>query len=42
MKGIDVSIHNEQIDWQAVKNAGIDFAICRTGYGKSGLDETCY
>ena len=40
MKGIDVSYHNGVIDWQAVKNAGIDFVICRTGYGKSGLDET--
>ena len=40
MKGIDVSIFNDAIDWCAVKNAGIDFAICRTGYGKNGLDET--
>ena len=40
MKGIDVSYHNGFIDWQAVKNASMDFAICRTGYGKSGLDET--
>ena len=40
MKGIDVSVHNGFIDWHAVKNAGIDFAICRTGYGKSGIDET--
>ena len=40
MKGIDVSYHNGDIDWQAVKNAGMDFAICRTGYGRSGIDET--
>lgn len=40
MKGIDVSVHNGFVDWHAVKNAGIDFAICRTGYGKSGIDET--
>lgn len=40
MKGIDVSVHNGVIDWQAVKDAGMDFAICRTGYGKSGLDDT--
>ena len=39
MRGIDVSVFNENVDWQAVKEAGIDFAICRTGYGKSGLDE---
>ena len=40
MKGIDVSFHNGVVDWWAVKAAGIDFAICRTGFGKSGLDET--
>lgn len=40
MKGIDVSVHNGFIDWHAVKNAGIDFAICRTGYGKSGIDDS--
>lgn len=39
MRGVDVSVFNETVDWQAVKAAGIDFAICRTGYGKSGLDE---
>lgn len=31
-KGIDVSKHNGAIDWNAVKNAGIDFAIIRCGY----------
>ena len=30
--GIDVSGHNGEIDWEAVKNAGIDFAIVRCGY----------
>ena len=40
MRGIDVSIHNVPVDWQAVKAAGIDFAICRTGYGKNGVDES--
>lgn len=40
MKGIDVSYHNGIVNWQAVKDAGMDFAICRTGYGKSGLDDT--
>ena len=34
MKGIDVSVHNGKIDWQKVKNAGIDFAILRAGYGR--------
>ncbi|MCM1530395.1 MAG: D-Ala-D-Ala carboxypeptidase family metallohydrolase [Alistipes sp.] len=34
MKGIDVSAHNGNIDWQKVKSSGIDFAILRAGYGK--------
>lgn len=40
MKGIDVSFHNGDIDWLSLYHAGFDFAICRTGYGKNGLDET--
>ncbi|MBR3760434.1 MAG: glycoside hydrolase family 25 protein [Ruminococcus sp.] len=32
--GIDVSEHQKQIDWQAVKDSGIDFAIIRAGYGR--------
>lgn len=41
-KGIDVSELNgyEPLDWRAIKSAGYDFAICRTGFGKSGLDPT--
>lgn len=36
MKGIDVSKHNGNIDWNAVKQSGkVDFAILRAGYGKS-------
>lgn len=34
MRGIDVSVHNGNIDWNKVKNAGIEFAILRAGYGK--------
>lgn len=34
MKGIDVSVHNGDIDWNRVKKAGIQFAILRAGYGK--------
>ena len=34
MKGIDVSVHNGNIDWNKVKKAGIQFAILRAGYGK--------
>ena len=32
--GVDVSKHNGNVDWQAVKNAGYgNFAIIRAGYG---------
>lgn len=31
-KGIDVSKHNGNIDWCAVKNSGINYAIIRCGY----------
>ena len=34
-KGIDVSVHNGKINWQKVKNDGIDFAIIRCGYGQN-------
>ena len=40
MKGVDVSYHNGYIDWDILKANGINFAICRTGYGKTGYDET--
>ena len=30
--GIDVSKHNGNIDWKAVKNSGVNFAIIRCGY----------
>ena len=32
-EGIDVSKWNGQIDWQSVKDSGIDYAIIRVGYG---------
>ena len=37
-RGIDVSRHNGNIDWAAVKNSGIDFAIIRTSYGWENWD----
>lgn len=37
-KGIDVSTYQNDIDWKAVKNSGIDFAIIRAGYGSGILD----
>ena len=35
MKGLDVSAHNGIINWERVKNSGIDFAIIRCGYGEN-------
>ena len=37
--GIDVSENNGVIDWEDVKESGIDFAIVRSSYGKTGTDE---
>lgn len=31
--GIDVSFHQEKVDWAAVKASGVEFAIIRCGYG---------
>ena len=40
MKGIDVSEWNGDIDWRAVRNAGMDFAACRSSYGLKHFDTT--
>jgi GH25 family lysozyme M1 (1,4-beta-N-acetylmuramidase) len=37
--GVDVSIHQNDIDWQKVKESGIDFAIIRLGYRGYGTGE---
>ena len=37
--GIDVSHHQGKIDWDAVKAAGIDFAIIRCGFGSDYSDQ---
>ncbi len=34
-KGIDVSAHQGRIDWEKVKNSGIQFAILRLGIGSN-------
>ncbi len=34
-KGIDVSYAQGQIDWAAVKESGVEFAIIRAGYGNA-------
>lgn len=39
IEGIDISSYNGNIDWQAVKNSGVDFAMIRIGgrgYGDDG------
>lgn len=33
VKGVDISVHNGNVDFQALKNAGIEFVIIRCGYG---------
>ena len=38
-KGIDVSENNGAVDWVAVKAAGMEFAIVRASYGRTGVDE---
>ena len=40
--GIDVSVHQGNIDWSAVKDDGVDFAVLRAGYGnlKSQIDKS--
>lgn len=39
MKGIDVSYHNGEVEWQAVADAGCEFVIIRLGYGNRHLDQ---
>lgn len=39
INGIDVSYHQGTIDWKAVAQSGIKFAIIRAGYGKSNVDK---
>ena len=36
--GIDVSEHNGRLNWAALKAAGVQYAIIRTGYGKGYTD----
>lgn len=37
-KGVDVSKHQGEIDWQKVREAGYDFAFLRIGYREYGLN----
>lgn len=40
--GIDVSVYQGNVDWQAVKDSGVEFAIIRAGYGKHVNQEDRY
>lgn len=39
MKGIDVSEHNGEIDWNKAKAAGLQFAILRCGFGQDEIGQ---
>lgn len=39
MKGIDISYHNGDVDFDAVKNSGVDFVIIRAGFGREVSQE---
>lgn len=41
-RGIDVSVYQGNINWTAVKNSGIEFAIIRSGYGKDSGQQDKY
>lgn len=34
IKGVDLSTHNRGVDYQSLKDSGVEFAILRIGYGK--------
>lgn len=40
--GIDVSVYQGKVDWQSVKESGVEFAIIRAGYGKHANQEDRY
>ncbi|MBQ4634270.1 MAG: hypothetical protein IJO27_00090 [Bacilli bacterium] len=42
MIGIDVSSWQGDIDWQKVKNAGVEFAMIRIGYGQDKNDKNIF
>lgn len=43
VRGVDVSKHNGEIDWEQVKKSGlIDFAIIRCGYGDNMYEQDDY
>lgn len=41
-QGIDVSKYQGNVDWEAVRKSGVDFALIRAGYGKYESQEDPY
>lgn len=41
-RGIDVSMYQQNVDWKAVKNSGVDYAIIRAGYGRYASQKDPY
>ena len=41
-RGIDVSQWQGEINWDKVKESGIDFAIIRTGFGRNESNQEDY
>ena len=39
MKGVDVSVWNDDVDWKLLKENGVEFAIVRCSYGRNYADE---
>lgn len=42
LNGIDVSVYQGNIDWKAVKESGVDFAMIRVGYRGWGTGKIVY
>lgn len=38
IRGVDISVVQGTVDFAAIKASGIDFVICRSGVGNSGID----
>ena len=41
-KVYDLSTHNGLVDWDKLKEDGVDFVMLRAGYGKNNIDERFY
>lgn len=38
IKGMDISTHQKEVDWKAVKNDGVKYVILRAGFGDGNQD----